>query len=491
MPIGLAGVCSAGPEIAPPAYRRRWAEQIERVAADYRNGALYAACNSEKGAGGSLAATKTIAERRDGRFTLTGEKILASFGGHADMFFSTAKVDPSQLPGCGVVELFLVRPTSPGVQIMNDWDGFGMRSTESQTVKYAAAPAEDIVGFPNFIETVQPLTYVFALFSAIPLGCAAAIRRELSTPAPQSPALRLRLADAQMREEALRAAVRPRARGRQARVPRAARALARRRRHAGDKLCAELSRSAAAAITNAMAACAHAGVIVCEPHCGLRWRSRRHPGAAVLGGMRGDDGGDSSGLRPRCSCDRGHLRAVRRVERDLLRDRGALGRRDPTTRAGNDDHASMAGLRVRRHCGRLCVCHQASRPCGLSVVGRRVRVRPRFVSTRGSGPRVTRRSSPPRGAGFRPCLRRRAEREQRGLHESLGFRPVGVYRTIGYKAGAWHDVGWWHLAIKERPASPQPPVLLADIQRQPGWDAMLSAGIPLIRAHGARGHRSV
>ena len=43
----------------------------------------YLACNSEKGAGGSLAATKTIAERRDGRFALTGEKILASFSGHA------------------------------------------------------------------------------------------------------------------------------------------------------------------------------------------------------------------------------------------------------------------------------------------------------------------------------------------------------------------------------------------------------------------------
>jgi phosphinothricin acetyltransferase len=77
------------------------------------------------------------------------------------------------------------------------------------------------------------------------------------------------------------------------------------------------------------------------------------------------------------------------------------------------------------------------------------------------------------------------------LHESLGFRPVGVYRTIGYKAGAWHDVGWWHLTVKEPPASPQPPVLLADIQRQPGWDAMLSAGMPLIRAQGARGHGSI
>lgn len=29
------------------------------------------------------------------------------------------------------------------------------------------------------------------------------------------------------------------------------------------------------------------------------------------------------------------------------------------------------------------------------------------------------------------------------LHEAVGFEPVGVYRRIGWKAGAWHDVGWW------------------------------------------------
>jgi alkylation response protein AidB-like acyl-CoA dehydrogenase len=205
MPLGLAGVYSAGPDVAPAAHRRMWADQIDRVAADYRKGALYAACNSEKGAGGSLAATRTMAERRDGGFHLTGEKILASFGRHADMFFSTAKVDPAQLAGAGVVEFFFVRPTAAGVEILDDWDGFGMRSTESHTVRYAAAPAADVVGFPNFIEIVEPLTYWFALFAAIPLGCAAAMRRELSTPTPESQALRLRLADAHMREEGLRA----------------------------------------------------------------------------------------------------------------------------------------------------------------------------------------------------------------------------------------------------------------------------------------------
>jgi phosphinothricin acetyltransferase len=29
------------------------------------------------------------------------------------------------------------------------------------------------------------------------------------------------------------------------------------------------------------------------------------------------------------------------------------------------------------------------------------------------------------------------------LHEALGFVPIGVYRAVGYKLGAWRDVGWW------------------------------------------------
>ena len=32
-----------------------------------------------------------------------------------------------------------------------------------------------------------------------------------------------------------------------------------------------------------------------------------------------------------------------------------------------------------------------------------------------------------------------------GLHRALGFEPVGVYRRIGFKHGAWHDVSWWQL----------------------------------------------
>ena len=43
------------------------------------------------------------------------------------------------------------------------------------------------------------------------------------------------------------------------------------------------------------------------------------------------------------------------------------------------------------------------------------------------------------------------------FHEAMGFEPVGVYKNVGYKLGAWHDVGWWGLALKSHPRTPEPP----------------------------------
>ncbi|HWW67208.1 MAG TPA: arsinothricin resistance N-acetyltransferase ArsN1 family B [Solirubrobacterales bacterium] len=52
-----------------------------------------------------------------------------------------------------------------------------------------------------------------------------------------------------------------------------------------------------------------------------------------------------------------------------------------------------------------------------------------------------------------------------GLHERLGFAPVGVYRRIGWKLDAWHDVGWYQLELApagdDSPPEPLPPGLSA------------------------------
>ncbi len=199
MPVGFAGVLAAVSPAVAEEHRASFGEQVARIAGDYRAGGIYAACNSEKGAGGSIAATKTAARHEGGAYRVTGEKILASFGRHASIFFSTAK-----LPD-GKVEVFLVETTAPGVTIRSDWDGFGMRSTESHSVRYDDAPARELLGYPGFLDATQPFSWWWCLFSAIPLGCVASMIRALGAPAPSSPALRLRLADALMRYEAARA----------------------------------------------------------------------------------------------------------------------------------------------------------------------------------------------------------------------------------------------------------------------------------------------
>jgi phosphinothricin acetyltransferase len=43
------------------------------------------------------------------------------------------------------------------------------------------------------------------------------------------------------------------------------------------------------------------------------------------------------------------------------------------------------------------------------------------------------------------------------LHDALGFEPVGVYRRIGYKHGAWHDVAWLQRPLAPALDSPREP----------------------------------
>lgn len=43
------------------------------------------------------------------------------------------------------------------------------------------------------------------------------------------------------------------------------------------------------------------------------------------------------------------------------------------------------------------------------------------------------------------------------LHEALGFQPLGVYRKVGFKKGAWRDVGWWQKELQPPGREPQVP----------------------------------
>ncbi len=65
-----------------------------------------------------------------------------------------------------------------------------------------------------------------------------------------------------------------------------------------------------------------------------------------------------------------------------------------------------------------------------------------------------------------------------GLHEAVGFVPVGVYEAVGFKLGAWRDVGWWQRRLRPLPPDPAPPLDLAAASRLPEWSRALAGRAP-------------
>jgi L-amino acid N-acyltransferase YncA len=64
-----------------------------------------------------------------------------------------------------------------------------------------------------------------------------------------------------------------------------------------------------------------------------------------------------------------------------------------------------------------------------------------------------------------------------GLHEAMGFELVGVYKQVGFKCGAWHDVAWFQRPLQGRPSEPPHLKRLKEIQQTAEWAEALSAGL--------------
>ena len=64
-----------------------------------------------------------------------------------------------------------------------------------------------------------------------------------------------------------------------------------------------------------------------------------------------------------------------------------------------------------------------------------------------------------------------------GLHQSLGFEPVGIYRGVGYKLGAWHDVAWYQLSLQPEQPQPAAPLPVTSILGTSGWVKAIDLGL--------------
>jgi len=61
-----------------------------------------------------------------------------------------------------------------------------------------------------------------------------------------------------------------------------------------------------------------------------------------------------------------------------------------------------------------------------------------------------------------------------GLHEAMGFTPIGVFREIGFKFDRWHDVAWLQLRLRQDPRPISSPLPLADVWRTDDVAAMFA-----------------
>lgn len=69
-----------------------------------------------------------------------------------------------------------------------------------------------------------------------------------------------------------------------------------------------------------------------------------------------------------------------------------------------------------------------------------------------------------------------------GLHETMGFTPVGVYRGVGCKFGAWYDVGWWQLGLQPEVARPAEPVPIGEVAGTAVAQSALATAARLVRS---------
>ena len=68
------------------------------------------------------------------------------------------------------------------------------------------------------------------------------------------------------------------------------------------------------------------------------------------------------------------------------------------------------------------------------------------------------------------------------LHQKLGFEPVGVYRKVGFKTGAWHDVSWWGLNLQPTDRPPEETVLIEDAIQRADFRAAINLAESLLRS---------
>ncbi|TQL67180.1 SfnB family sulfur acquisition oxidoreductase [Nocardioides albertanoniae] len=146
-------------------------EQQQRIYSEVRAGALVANAQSELGTKHVRDIRTTLTPAREpGEWLLNGEKFYCTGSLFADYLAVLTHLDVD-----GPLHVAWVRAETPGIEIIDDWDAVGQRTTGSGTVRFTDVPVADDWVTPFSVTFDGPTTYgAFAqlLHAAIDAGIA-------------------------------------------------------------------------------------------------------------------------------------------------------------------------------------------------------------------------------------------------------------------------------------------------------------------------------
>jgi phosphinothricin acetyltransferase len=64
--------------------------------------------------------------------------------------------------------------------------------------------------------------------------------------------------------------------------------------------------------------------------------------------------------------------------------------------------------------------------------------------------------------------------ESERLHGAFGFQRIGVFPSVGYKFGRWHDVIFWSLMLRSLPAVAPELINVNELVKEPEWQWLTS-----------------
>lgn len=157
-----------------------WAEQRAAVFASAVAGLQWGTITSEPGSGGDIARTRTAAVPASdvdpvlpgAGYRLTGQKHFGSGSGICDLMVTTAVPEGEDAPALFVLDTRdRTWEGSAGMRLVAEWDGVGMRATQSQAMALEGAPAIRAAwDGPLDQLTVAAAPFISCLFTAVVLG---------------------------------------------------------------------------------------------------------------------------------------------------------------------------------------------------------------------------------------------------------------------------------------------------------------------------------